>query len=70
MIPYFIFMLIALWFIISITGAGAEPKEEMEQVKIVILATLTLILWSWQLLQEFIQFKNDWNSDNSIWGYI
>ena len=70
MIPYFIFMLIALWFIISITGAGADPKEGMEQVKIVILATLTLILWSWQLLQEFIQFKNDWNSDNSIWGYI
>ena len=70
MIPYFTFMIIALWFILSSTGAGAEPKEGMEQAKNVILATLTLILWSWQVLQEFIQFKNDWNSDNSIWGYI
>ena len=70
MIPYFTFMIIALWFILSSTGAGAEPKEGMEQAKNVILATLTLILWSWQVLQEFIQFRNDYNSDNSIWDYF
>ena len=70
MIPYFSFMIITLWFILSITGAGAEPREGMEQAKIVILATLTIILWFWQVLQEFIQFKNDWNSDISIFDYI
>ena len=70
MVPYFSFMIITLWFILSITVAGAEPKEGMEQAKIVILSTLTIILWFWQVLQEFIQFKNDWNSDISIFDYI
>ena len=70
MIPYFSFMIITLWFILSITSAGAEPREGMEQAKIVILATLTIILWFWQVLQEIIQFRNDWNSEHSIWVYI
>ena len=70
MIPYFTYMIIALWFILSITGAGAEPKEGMEQAKNVILATLTLIFWSWQLLHEFTQFRIACYSDNSIWDYF
>ena len=70
MIPYFTFMIITLWFILSITGAGAEPKEDLEQFKIALLASFTLILWFWQVLQEIIQFRNDWNSENSIWVYL
>ena len=70
MIPYFSFIIITLWFILSITNAGAEPREGMEQAKIVILATLTIILWFWQVWQEFVQFRNDWNSGDNIWVYI
>ena len=54
MIPYFAFMIIAQWFTLEISSAGAEPKEETVRVKIVTLATLTLILWSYQVLQEII----------------
>ena len=67
MIPYYTFMVFATWFILAISGAGAEPKEGMEYAKIVILNILTLILWSYQVLQEVIQFNND---DNSVWEYI
>ena len=67
MVPYFTFMVIAQWFILSISGSGAEPKEGYEHAKIVTLATATLILWSYQVMQEFIQFRND---DNTIWEYF
>ena len=49
MIPYFIFMIIAQSFIISISAYGEEPKDLMERAYIIILATLTLILWSLQI---------------------
>ena len=49
MIPYFMFMIIAQSFIISISAFGDEPRYFMKQAYIVILATLTLIFWFWQI---------------------
>ena len=67
MIPYFTFMAVAQWFILAVCSAGEEHKEGGEHIKIVILATSTLILWFYQLMQEIIQFNND---DNSILDYF
>ena len=46
MIPYFIYMIIAQWFIILISTYGDEPKEGMERAGVIILASSTLLLWS------------------------
>ena len=67
MISYFTFMIFAIWFIISINNAGSEHREGMDYAKIVILATLTLILWCIQVGQAIIQFVND---DSTIWEYF
>ena len=57
MIPYFIFMIITQWFIISISAIGDEPKEGLMRAKIIILASSTLVLWSYQIYYEIIQIK-------------
>ena len=59
MIPYFTFMTFDILFILSISSAGSEHKEGMERTKIVTLATLTLILWCYQVRQEIIQFQSN-----------
>ena len=65
MVPYYAFMIIAQWFILSISIAGSE--HEGMHTKIVILAAITLILWLYQLIQEIIQFRN---SELSYWDYF
>ena len=65
MIPYYTFMVINQWFILSISMAGSE--HEGMHTKIVILAASTLVLWFYQIIQEIIQLRN---RDISILDYF